>query len=241
MGLPFSGMVLVAALTVALLIGRAAGALQDALVVAPAAAQSFRSAAQDGGAAHNLVSYHTDVTPATDGQVDDIWLQASPLALTMTRGLGSTHSAADVQMRSLHTETTVYFQAQWQGDPPPAEDNAIFNMLTVHWSIPQAAENLQPLSCAVACHTGYANGVGRFVSTSTVTIPQGDRGTLPAGGGWKDGVWTLVWSRPLISANPYDVQFTDLSHSYEFFVKVFERVDGRADPLSRTHLLVFKP
>ena len=238
--LVLSGFVPIVALTLALA-GYAFGGLEAPLGVAPAAAGSISAATPDVDTPGNLLSYRTGVEPAMDGQVDAVWSQAPALAITMTHGLASTECAPDLLLRSLHTDTTVYFLAQWPGNPPPAEDSAIFNMLTVHWSIPQPDNGLQPFSCAVACHTGYANTVGRFVSTSTVTIPQGGRSTLPAGGGWQDGMWTLVWSRPLASPNPYDVQFTDQSRGYSFFVKVFQRVDGSADPISQQHLLVFQP
>jgi hypothetical protein len=49
----------------------------------------------------------------------------------------------------------------------------------------------------------------------------------------------VAWSRPLISANAYDLQFDDLSAAYPFFVKVFMRTDGQPDPVSEPQALVF--
>ena len=113
------------------------------------------------------------------------------------------------------------------------------NRLTVHWRIPEPAA--RRVDCTVVCHTAFADGEGRFAYANAETIPQGGSGALPAAGNWDGKAWTLEWSRPLLSGNPYDLQFASLDQAYTFLVKVFERVEGRPDPVSARHLLVFQP
>jgi hypothetical protein len=154
-------------------------------------------------------------------------------------GLGGTEHALDVELRALHTDTAVYLLAQWRGEPPSGEENTVSNKLTIHWRIPEAAA--QGLDCTVVCHTAFTDGNGRFAYANAETIPQGGSEALPVAGRWDAGTWTLEWSRPLVSANPFDLQFDDPDGAYAFLVKVFERIEGRPDPVSERHLLVFQP
>ncbi len=55
----------------------------------------------------------------------------------------------------------------------------------------------------------------------------GDRGELPAQATWANGVWTLEWSRKLVTGSPTDVQFDDLAKKYAFGVSVFENAQVR--------------
>jgi hypothetical protein len=55
----------------------------------------------------------------------------------------------------------------------------------------------------------------------------GDRGDVPTTMVWKDGVWTLVMSRKLVTGSEYDVQFTDLKKEYAFGVAVFDNAQVR--------------
>jgi len=189
--------------------------------------------------AGRLVSRRVASPPVIDGRVDAVWEASVPLRLPLTWGWGGTEHALDVELRALYTDEAAYFLAQWPGEPPSGEEDTVFNKLTVHWRIPEAAASR--LDCNVACHTAFADGQGRFVYANAETIPQGGSEALPAAGGWSAGIWTLEWSRPLINGNPFDLQFTDLDQTYLFLVKVFERVEGRPDPVSERHLLVFQP
>jgi hypothetical protein len=143
-----------------------------------------------------------------------------------------------VELRALRSGEALYFLAQWPGGPPSGGENTVFNKLTVHWRIPDAPA--RRLDCTVACHTAFANGQGHFVYANAETIPQGGDGALPAAGGWQASAWTLEWSRPQINGNPFDLQFDDPEGPYLFLVKVFERVEGRPDPVSLLHRLVFE-
>jgi hypothetical protein len=151
---------------------------------------------------------------------------------------GSEH-ALDVELRALHTTESLYLLAQWPGRPPSGEAEVVSNLFTLHWRIPDAAA--QRLDCEVACHTAHANGLGRIAYANAETIPPGGSAALEAAGGWAEGTWTLEWGRPLLTSNPYDLQFSDLDASYPFMVKVFARVKGRPDPVSGRYSLVFGP
>jgi hypothetical protein len=184
-----------------------------------------------------LVSQWVGSPPTIDGSVEDAWAMSEPLRASLTWGIHGTEHALDVELRALHTDRSVYFLAQWAGQPPSGEANTASNKFTLHWRIPDAA--VRQLDCDIACHTAFANGSGRFVYANAETIPQGGSEALPVAGGWEDGTWTLEWSRPLLDDNPFDLQFSDLDAGYTFMVKVFEQMEGRPDPVSERYTLVF--
>jgi hypothetical protein len=206
---------------------------------APTAAPSPVSQLGELEAVDRLVSRWTSSTPMVDGQVECLWREAEPLHIPLTWGWGGTEHALDVELSALYTDERVYFLAQWAGEPPSGEGNTVQNKLTMHWRIPEAAA--QGLDCTVVCHTAFADGSGHFVYANAETIPQGGGEELSAAGGWDAGIWTLEWSRPFTSDNPFDLQLDDRDRAYTFLVKVFERVEGRPDPVSEPYALVFEP
>ena len=219
---------------------------QDEAATPPSTATAMLSStstpqAMTTDAPGRLMARRVASPPVIDGQVDSVWATAVPLQLPLTWGLDGTEHALDVKLRALHTDEAVYFLAQWPSGPPSGEENTVFNKFTFHWRIPQVEASAQGLDCTIACHTAFANGEGRFVYANAETIPQGGSEALSAAGGWRAGTWTLEWSRPLVNTNPFDLQFVDLDQDYLFFVKVFQRVEGRPDPVSERHLLVFGP
>ena len=193
----------------------------------------------EANVAGRLVSQRTRSPPAIDGQVEDAWTTTEPLRVPLMWGWGGTEHALDVELRALHSAEAVSFLAQWPGEPPSGEENTVFNRFTLHWRIPEPAA--QKLDCSVVCHTAFADGNGRVAYANAETIPQGGSAALAAAGGWDAGLWTLEWSRPLSSGNPFDLQFSDLDQGYSFLVKVFVGIEGRPDPVSERHLLVFGP
>jgi hypothetical protein len=63
---------------------------------------------------------------------------------------------------------------------------------------------------------------------SILVMPYtGDRGQLPTKMVWKDGTWTIVISRKLVTGSEFDVQFDDLKKSYAFGVAVFDNAQVR--------------
>ena len=176
--------------------------------------------------------------------LDPAWERAEPLQAPLAWGSHGTEHALDVELSALYTADALYLRARWPGAPPIATSasaaDTTENRLTVHWRIPQTL-GAPPPACDVACHTAHTDGAGRLAYVHTETIPPGGNPALRASGGWQDGVWTLVWSRPRVSRNPYDLQLTDPTQTYLFFVKVFLDEEGRPDAVSKLHELVFGP
>ena len=55
----------------------------------------------------------------------------------------------------------------------------------------------------------------------------GDRGDITVKSEWKDGVWTLVFARRLVTNSDVDVQFNDPKKPYAFGVAVFDNAQVR--------------
>ncbi len=55
----------------------------------------------------------------------------------------------------------------------------------------------------------------------------GDRADIGVKSVWKDGVWTLVFWRKLVTNSEYDVQFNDMKKPYAFGVAVFDNAQVR--------------
>jgi hypothetical protein len=182
--------------------------------------------------------------PDVANEFDPAWEQAQPLRMPLLWGSHGTEPALDVELSALYTDDALYLRARWPGAPPIAAPAGVAettaNRLTVHWRIPQTP-SAPPPACDVACHTAHTDDAGRLAYVHTETIPAGGNPALAAAGGWHDGVWTLVWSRPRVSRNPYDLQLTVPTQSYPFFVKVFLDEVGRPDAVSKVHQLVFRP
>ena len=192
------------------------------------------------GSSRALVAPLVESVPTIDGERDALWSQAPPLTLPLHLGLDGDERVLDVELRALHDGETVAFIATWADEPdhPPAAQDSVRNKLVVHWIIP-TPEGGDPFSCMVACHTAFADADDRFVYLAPETIPTGHSGSLPVAGGRKEDVWTIEWSRPLISPNPLDIQFVELGAEYDFMVKVFLGIDGEPDAISnRTHLVL---
>ena len=188
-----------------------------------------------------LISRHVDVAPIIDGHVDAAWDQAKLLVAPLFWGLDGAEHALDIKLWALHTDETIYFLAQWPGDPLPTVIGDTGNKLVIHWRLPESAEGLAPPSCMVACHTAFADTQGNFVYVHSETIPVGSSASLPFGGGWRGGIWTLEWSRPRVNDNPFDLHLEETNQPYRFFVKVFKWIEGRPDPISKGQFLAFEP
>lgn len=63
---------------------------------------------------------------------------------------------------------------------------------------------------------------------SILVMPyKGDRADLPTKMVWKDGTWTIVITRKLVTGSEFDVQFDDLKKQYAFGVAVFDNAQVR--------------
>lgn len=68
---------------------------------------------------------------------------------------------------------------------------------------------------------------GDEVASIIVAPFTGDRGDIPAAIAWKDGQWTAVVSRKLVTSGKYDVQFENLDATYTFGVAAFDNAQVR--------------
>jgi len=69
----------------------------------------------------------------------------------------------------------------------------------------------------------------------------GDRGDITAEWKWEDGVWTIEFSRKLVTGSDNDVQFSDLEAMYYFGVAVFNNAQVRHAYQTGSTPFVFMP
>jgi hypothetical protein len=190
-----------------------------------------------------LLSAYTAQPPVMDGAVEAAWHLAPSLAAPLHYGLHGRDPAGEMELRSLYDQDNVYFLARWPAETPGGEPDAWRNLVTVHWRLVDPglvsgeSTGSDGLACTVACHTATADGEGRLVGIRNETIPPGLDDDLDSGGAWAEGEWLLEWSRARTSDSPYDQHITDPDRGYRFFVKLFEGLEGRADPVSNVHEL----
>lgn len=190
-----------------------------------------------------LRSAAVDTPLVMDGVVEAAWEQAPVLIAPLHYGLHGDEPAGGIELRSLHDNENVYFLARWPAATSGSEPEVWRNLLTIHWRLVDQGQvsgtstGSEGLACTVGCHTATADGQGRLVGIRAETIPPGLDDDMPSGGGWLAGEWLLEWSRPRVSASPYDQNLTDLAQNYRFFVKLFLGLDDRPDPASDVHEL----
>lgn len=68
---------------------------------------------------------------------------------------------------------------------------------------------------------------GDEVASILIAPAVGDRGDISAAAAWKDGKWTLVLSRKLVTGSKTDVQFDKLDATYYFGVAAFDNAQVR--------------
>lgn len=69
--------------------------------------------------------------------------------------------------------------------------------------------------------------VGAEVPSILVAPFTGDRGDIPLAAKWTAGVWTLEFSRKLVTGSATDVQFADRTKTYSFGVAAFDNAQVR--------------
>jgi hypothetical protein len=190
-----------------------------------------------------LLSAYTAQPPVMDGVVEAAWHQAPALAAPLHYGLHGQEPAGELEMRSLYDQDNVYLLARWPAATPGGEADAWRNLVTVHWRLVDPglvsgeSTGSDGLACTVACHTATADGQGRLIGIRNETIPPGLDDDLASGGAWAEGEWLVEWSRARTSHSPYDQHIADPDLGYRFFVKLFQGLEGRADPVSDVHEL----
>jgi hypothetical protein len=68
---------------------------------------------------------------------------------------------------------------------------------------------------------------GDEVASIIVAKFTGDRGNIDTSIAWKDGMWTAVLSRKLVTPSKFDVQFTNLDAEYPFGLATFDNAQVR--------------
>jgi hypothetical protein len=68
---------------------------------------------------------------------------------------------------------------------------------------------------------------GDEVASIVVARFTGDRGSIDTAIDWKDGSWTAVMSRKLVTPSKFDVQFADLAAEYPFGLAAFDNSQVR--------------
>jgi hypothetical protein len=68
---------------------------------------------------------------------------------------------------------------------------------------------------------------GDEVASILVAPFTGDRGDIAVAISWKNGVWTAVMSRKLVTGSKTDVQFDNLDSTYEFGLAAFDNAQVR--------------
>ncbi len=68
---------------------------------------------------------------------------------------------------------------------------------------------------------------GDEVASILIAPAVGDRGDISAAAAWKDGKWTLVLSRKLVTGSKTDVQFDKLDATYYFGIAAFDNAQVR--------------
>ncbi len=69
--------------------------------------------------------------------------------------------------------------------------------------------------------------VGSYLPGIIKSAIVGDRGDISAAWMWKDGMWTIEFSRKLTTGSETDVQFSDLATTYHFGLALFENAQVR--------------
>ena len=83
--------------------------------------------------------------------------------------------------------------------------------------------------------------VGSYLPGIIKSPIVGDRGDISAAWIWKDGVWTIEFSRQLTTESETDVQFSDLSGVYYFGLAIFENAQVRHAFQTGSSPFVFAP
>lgn len=145
------------------------------------------------------------LTP-TAAQIEQGWQQATPLNVPLAGG-----TVTGIQVTAVYSARAIYFRLHWpesvQTVPAPAVHQ---QQTTVTWKRAEAIGG-----CAVVCHVSFS--AGRRIDNLQVVAP--DVTAAPFAvilDQWRDGWWTLGYSRPLVTADVEDIQFSDLRRTYPF-------------------------
>jgi hypothetical protein len=81
---------------------------------------------------------------------------------------------------------------------------------------------------------------GDEVASILIAPIVGDRGDISSASSWKDGKWTIAFSRKLVTGSKTDVQFDKLDQTYYFGLSVFDNAQVRHAYSAGALMLTFK-
>lgn len=179
--------------------------------------------------AHSVAALPPAIAP-DDGH----WEEVAPFHLPLHAGSHGPPTTEAVELRALYDESTIAFRARWRGTET-AQINERFALIWHKDDLP----GQRGQDCATACHVAQSNGQGDIQAVAPSFVPAGREEPLFTQATWRDGYWTLVWSRPLRSSEARDIQFVDLSQRYRVRAKVFLDLNQKPDLLTEDTYLTF--
>jgi hypothetical protein len=165
---------------------------------------------------NNLVSKWVSTPPSVDGEIDPVWEETTPITIQVAGGanMGKT----EVTLKSLYTDDTIFFLAQW-ADPTKSlerfpwekqpdgswkqlqtkkkehDENTYYeDKLSFIWNIDDSIKGFNQNGCFVTCHAGEA---GKAYGNKYTADP-GEMGDI-----WH---WKSVRTNPV---NQVDDQYLD--------------------------------
>jgi hypothetical protein len=161
---------------------------------------------------------------AEAGQTADIWHWKSVRNLNQLddQNLDNTQYSADTPEAGRHSD--------------PKDSGGYVNNETEDKTLPAF---MQPLNAPRDGTPGYILDSEKLPFDPSIFAPGdmvpgiiiseivGDRGDIAAGWHWDNGMWTLEFSRDLVTGSEFDVQFDDLLETYYFGVAAFDNAQVR--------------
>ena len=125
-----------------------------------------------------VVSVKVDTAPAIDGEIDDVWAQATAIDIPVSDGANT--DSATMTLKSIYTDDEVFFLAEWdnpedskQRMPWQKQDDGLWAKLTssddhdenvyyedklaMIWNINDSIEGFNDKGCTITCHAGDAD------------------------------------------------------------------------------------
>lgn len=182
------------------------------------------------------LAHPTTALPLLIEPDDARWEEATPLYLPLHAGSHGPLTAEVVELRALYDVTTIAFRARWQ-EATSAQAAERFALIWHKDDLPDQRGQ----ACGTACHVAKNDRDGGIQAVVPSFVPAGREDPMLTQAIWRDGLWTVTWSRPLHSSEARDIQFIDLSQRYRVRVKVFLDLNHKPDLLTEDTYLLFAP
>ena len=167
----------------------------------------------------NLVAKKVAAAPTVDGTLDAAWSAAPVTTVKVVGGKNLPGGSTEVAMRALYTADSIYVMYQYKDPTQSLQRSPWVKQADGSWAM------LKDPDDKGGDNNKYT--AGDEVPGIIVAPFVGDRGDVPTTMVWKDGVWTLVLRRKLVTGSEFDVQFDDLKKTYAFGVAVFDNAQVR--------------